>query len=90
MLKESGYPVLAPTKVPASGGKFRTLEGVPVSSQSFLIIFIFLFNNQYTKIKFECNDATAGANNLYRVIQKISLRSRTQRPLWNSIEIRLC
>jgi 2,4-dienoyl-CoA reductase-like NADH-dependent reductase (Old Yellow Enzyme family) len=31
LLKESGYPVLAPSKIRAAGGKFRTLEGVPVS-----------------------------------------------------------
>ena len=30
LLKESGYPVLAPSKVRAAGGKFRTLEGAPV------------------------------------------------------------
>ena len=30
LLKESGYPVLAPSKIRAAGGKFRTLEGVPV------------------------------------------------------------
>ncbi|OJJ36097.1 hypothetical protein ASPWEDRAFT_111961 [Aspergillus wentii DTO 134E9] len=29
MLKESGYPVLAPSTVPAAGGKFRLLEGKP-------------------------------------------------------------
>ncbi|GAA89040.1 flavoprotein NADH-dependent oxidoreductase [Aspergillus luchuensis IFO 4308] len=29
MLKESGYPVYAPSKVPAKGGKYRTLEGLP-------------------------------------------------------------
>ena len=29
MLKENGYPVYAPSKVPAKGGKFRTLEGMP-------------------------------------------------------------
>lgn len=31
MLKESGYPVLALSKVKAKGGKFRTLEDFPVS-----------------------------------------------------------
>ncbi|EHA25642.1 hypothetical protein ASPNIDRAFT_125262 [Aspergillus niger ATCC 1015] len=29
MLKESGYPIYAPSKVPAKGGKYRTLEGLP-------------------------------------------------------------
>lgn len=29
MLKETGLPVHAPSKVPAKGGKFRTLEGTP-------------------------------------------------------------
>ena len=29
-LEESRYPVLAASAVPAAGGKFRTLEGVPV------------------------------------------------------------
>ncbi|KAJ5578458.1 Aldolase-type TIM barrel [Penicillium hispanicum] len=29
LLKDSGYPVLAPSKVKARGGKFRTLEGAP-------------------------------------------------------------
>ncbi|TFK54622.1 FMN-linked oxidoreductase [Heliocybe sulcata] len=29
MLKESGYPVLAPSRIPAAGGKFRVLEGAP-------------------------------------------------------------
>ncbi|PYI03523.1 flavo protein NADH-dependent oxidoreductase [Aspergillus sclerotiicarbonarius CBS 121057] len=29
MLKQSGYPVYAPSKIPAKGGKFRTLEGNP-------------------------------------------------------------
>lgn len=29
MLKDIGHPVYAPSKVPAKGGKFRTLEGVP-------------------------------------------------------------
>lgn len=29
MLKKSGYPVYAPSKVPAKGGKYRTLEGLP-------------------------------------------------------------
>ncbi|GKZ95804.1 hypothetical protein AnigIFM59636_009812 [Aspergillus niger] len=28
-LKESGYPIYAPSKVPAKGGKYRTLEGLP-------------------------------------------------------------
>lgn len=37
MLKESGYPVLAPSKVKAEGGKFRTLEGLPV----FFFFFFF-------------------------------------------------
>jgi 2,4-dienoyl-CoA reductase-like NADH-dependent reductase (Old Yellow Enzyme family) len=36
LLKESGYPVLAPTKVRAAGGKFRVLEGVPVSIEPTL------------------------------------------------------
>lgn len=31
MLKESGYPVLALSKVKAKGGKFRALEDFPVS-----------------------------------------------------------
>jgi 2,4-dienoyl-CoA reductase-like NADH-dependent reductase (Old Yellow Enzyme family) len=31
MLKESGYPVLAPSKIPAKGGKYHALEGMPVS-----------------------------------------------------------
>lgn len=31
MLKDSGYPVLAPSKVRAAGGKFTLLAGVPVS-----------------------------------------------------------
>lgn len=39
MLKESGYPVLAPSRVKASGGKFRTLEGLPVCLFSLLILF---------------------------------------------------
>ena len=30
LLKEGGYPVLAPSKIKAAGGKFRTLEGIPV------------------------------------------------------------
>lgn len=30
MIKASGYPVYAPSKIPAAGGKFRTLEGCPV------------------------------------------------------------
>lgn len=30
MLKESGYPVLAPSKVKAEGGKFRMLKGLSV------------------------------------------------------------
>lgn len=30
MLRETGYPVLAPSKIRAKGGKFRTLEGAPV------------------------------------------------------------
>ncbi|KAL2785975.1 hypothetical protein BJX66DRAFT_347109 [Aspergillus keveii] len=29
MLREISYPVYAPSRVPAKGGKFRTLEGVP-------------------------------------------------------------
>ncbi|GCB21346.1 N-ethylmaleimide reductase [Aspergillus awamori] len=29
MLKESGYPIYAPSKIPAKGGKYRTLEGLP-------------------------------------------------------------
>ncbi|RAK98714.1 FMN-linked oxidoreductase [Aspergillus ibericus CBS 121593] len=29
MLKQSQYPVYAPSKIPAKGGKFRTLEGQP-------------------------------------------------------------
>ena len=29
MLKETGHPVYAPSKIPAKGGKFRTLEGTP-------------------------------------------------------------
>lgn len=32
MLKETGYPVLAPSKVKAQGGKYRALEGLPVCS----------------------------------------------------------
>jgi 2,4-dienoyl-CoA reductase-like NADH-dependent reductase (Old Yellow Enzyme family) len=35
LLRESGYPVLAPSKEKAAGGKFRTLEGRPVS---FLLV----------------------------------------------------
>ena len=41
MLKESGYPVLAPSKVKAEGGKFRTLEGLPVCV--FFFFFFLLF-----------------------------------------------
>lgn len=33
MLEKSGYPVYAPSCIPAAGGKFRVLEGVPVSDQ---------------------------------------------------------
>ena len=29
MLKDNGYPVYAPSKIAAKGGKFRTLEGTP-------------------------------------------------------------
>lgn len=29
MIKETGHPVYAPSKVPAKGGKYRTLEGLP-------------------------------------------------------------
>jgi 2,4-dienoyl-CoA reductase-like NADH-dependent reductase (Old Yellow Enzyme family) len=32
LLKESGYPVLAPSPVPAAGGKFRELPGSPVNA----------------------------------------------------------
>ena len=32
MLRDTGYPVLAPSKVRASGGKFRKLPGLPVHS----------------------------------------------------------
>lgn len=31
LLKKSGYPVLAPSRIPASGGKFREVDGTPVS-----------------------------------------------------------
>lgn len=31
MLKENGYPVLAPSSIPAEGGRYRNLEGQPVS-----------------------------------------------------------
>ena len=31
MLKDKGYPVLAPSDIPAHGGKYRGLEGHPVS-----------------------------------------------------------
>jgi hypothetical protein len=31
MLKDSGYPVLAPSKIRANAGKYRFLEGTPVS-----------------------------------------------------------
>jgi 2,4-dienoyl-CoA reductase-like NADH-dependent reductase (Old Yellow Enzyme family) len=34
-LKETGYPVLAPSRIRAAGGKFRVLEGVPVSHHSY-------------------------------------------------------
>jgi 2,4-dienoyl-CoA reductase-like NADH-dependent reductase (Old Yellow Enzyme family) len=30
MLKNNGYPVLVPSKIPASGGKYRELPGNPV------------------------------------------------------------
>lgn len=30
LLKESGYPVLASSKIPAVGGKYRLLDGAPV------------------------------------------------------------
>ena len=30
MFKETGYPVLAPSKIKAVGGKYQTLEGMPV------------------------------------------------------------
>lgn len=32
LLKESGYPILAPSKIPAAGGKYRLLDGAPVRS----------------------------------------------------------
>lgn len=30
MLKDNEYPVLVPSKIPASGGKYRELPGNPV------------------------------------------------------------
>lgn len=33
MLKDNDYPVLAPSKVRAAGGKFRTLPDLPVCFQ---------------------------------------------------------
>lgn len=36
MLKETGYPVLAPSKIKAVGGKYRTLEGMPVCARTFI------------------------------------------------------
>lgn len=35
MLKKTGYPVLAPSRVKAEGGKYRLLEGHPVSISRF-------------------------------------------------------
>ncbi|OJZ80555.1 hypothetical protein ASPFODRAFT_65820 [Aspergillus luchuensis CBS 106.47] len=39
MLKESGYPVYAPSKVPAKGGKYRTLEGLPGHTDNITEIY---------------------------------------------------
>ncbi|KAK5400808.1 hypothetical protein LTR06_011229 [Exophiala xenobiotica] len=38
LLKQSGYPVLAPSPVPAKGGKFRTLEGQPGHTKNIMEI----------------------------------------------------
>jgi hypothetical protein len=37
MLKENNYPVLAPSRIPASGGKYHLLEGKPVSLLRMLL-----------------------------------------------------
>ncbi|KAL2826133.1 hypothetical protein BDW59DRAFT_161259 [Aspergillus cavernicola] len=38
LLKETGYPVLAPSKIPAAGGKYRTLPGAPGHTQNIIEI----------------------------------------------------
>lgn len=35
MLKENDYPVLAPSNIPSSGGKYRLIEGKPVRGHGY-------------------------------------------------------
>ncbi|KAL5002992.1 hypothetical protein BDV10DRAFT_181208 [Aspergillus recurvatus] len=45
MLKEYKYPVLAPSKIKAPGGKYRTLDGLPVRDLSVLISMLSTLKN---------------------------------------------
>lgn len=37
MLKTNNYPVFAPSNIPAAGGKYRNIDGMPVSYGADLV-----------------------------------------------------